>query len=97
VTRAEFGGSSDGTAPTSGERRPTPSYQAGFAKGIVEGRDAGKADRGLSASGRWDLEGQQELEQADSGYYPGIGPREEYQTGYRAGFRLGYKEGFGPR
>jgi len=97
VTREEFGGSSDGTAPTSGERRPTPSYQAGFAKGIVEGRDAGRADRGLGASGRWDLEGQRELEQADSGYYPAIGPREEYQTGYRAGFRLGYKEGFGPR
>ena len=71
VTREEFGGSSDGTAPTSGERRPTPSYQAGYAKGIVEGRDAGKADRGLSASGRWDLEGQQRARTGRLGLLPG--------------------------
>ncbi len=101
VTREEFtdASASDLAAPTSGERRPTPAYQAGQARGIAEGRDAGKSDRGVNAAngGTWDLEGQRELEQADSGYNPSVGARDEYQAGYRAGFRLGYKEGFGPR
>jgi Ca2+-binding EF-hand superfamily protein len=98
VSREEFSDSAGEFAmATSGERRPSPAYQAGHAKGLSEGRDAGKADRGLSARGNWDLEGQRELEQADSGYEERLGPRAEYQSGYRAGFRLGYSEGFGPR
>ncbi|OFW22289.1 MAG: hypothetical protein A3G21_01740 [Acidobacteria bacterium RIFCSPLOWO2_12_FULL_66_21] len=47
--------------------------------------------------GKWDLEGQRELEQADAGYDQRLGAREDYQAGYRAGFRLGYRQGFGPR
>jgi Ca2+-binding EF-hand superfamily protein len=95
VTLDEFNASaSDLATATSGERRPTSAYQSGHDKGIAEGREAGRADRSL---GRWDLEGQSELERADTGYEERLGPRAEYQAGYRAGFRLGYPEGFGPR
>jgi Ca2+-binding EF-hand superfamily protein len=97
LTRAEFAAAAgDRAAATTGQRRQTPTYQAGYDKGLVEGRAAGKEDRTING-GKWDLEGQRELETADSGYEPRLGPREEYQAGYRAGFRLGYREGFGPR
>jgi Ca2+-binding EF-hand superfamily protein len=89
----------DRTAGTSGAAVPrtaTRAYQAGYDKGLVEGRDAGRADKGVNG-GTWDLEGQRELEQADSGYRDEFGPRADYQSGYRAGFRVGYREGFGPR
>jgi len=95
VTRAEFAATEVRPEATSGQR-PTPSYRTGYDKGIAEGRQAGKEDRSRNG-GRWDLEGQRELVQADSGYEPRFGPRDEYQLGYRAGFRLGYKEGFGSR
>jgi Ca2+-binding EF-hand superfamily protein len=85
-----------GTAGTADSRAATRAYQAGYDKGLVEGRDAGRADKGVNG-GTWDLEGQRELEQADSGYRQEIGPRPDYQAGYRAGFRVGYREGFGPR
>jgi Ca2+-binding EF-hand superfamily protein len=95
VTREEFNASStDLPAATSGQQRQTPAYLAGYNTGIDEGRQAGK---GASVSGRWDLEGQSELKRADSGYDARVGPRAEYQTGFRAGFRDGYKESFGPR
>jgi hypothetical protein len=68
-------------------------YRAGYERGRQEGIQAGKEDKPR----HWDLEGQRELETADSGYEPRMGSREEYQAGYRAGFRLGYREGFGPR
>ena len=77
---------------------PTPftarnsTTRAGYDRGVLDGRQAGKEDRAVN---RWDLEGQRELEQADAGYHPGLGPREEYQAGYREGFRLAYREGFG--
>ena len=57
---------------------------------------AGKEDKDVNG-GHWDLDGQRELEQADSGYTQDLGARTDYQAGYRAGFRLGYREGFGPR
>jgi EF hand len=71
----------------------SPAYRAGYERGLKEGREAGLGDKPR----QWDLEGQRELEQADSGYEASMGPRTEYQEGYRAGFRLGYAEGFGPR
>lgn len=77
-------------------RRDSRAYRAGFDKGVADGRQAGREDRQVNG-GRWDLEGQRELEQADAGYDQVLGPREEYQAGYRAGFRRGYGEGFGPR
>jgi Ca2+-binding EF-hand superfamily protein len=82
-------------AGTSGSEVKSPAYKAGYEKGLVEGRQAGREDK--EGPGKWDLEGQRELEQADSGYRNELGRRDEYQAGYRVGFRLGYREGFGPR
>ncbi|MEO6213087.1 MAG: hypothetical protein ABIP65_05610 [Vicinamibacterales bacterium] len=76
-------------------RRDTPAYKAGYERGLIEGRQAGTEDKTLR--NQWDLGGQRELEQADSGYNAQFGPREDYQAGYRAGFRLAYRQGFGPR
>jgi Ca2+-binding EF-hand superfamily protein len=81
------------TPPTSDLARQSPAYRAGYERGRQEGIQAGKEDKPR----HWDLEGQRELETADSGYEPRMGSHEEYQAGYRAGFRLGYREGFGPR
>jgi hypothetical protein len=67
-------------------------YRAGYARGLIEGREAGRGDRLLNSA--WDLEGQTELEQADSGYQPGMGARADYQTGYREAFRRAYREGW---
>jgi Ca2+-binding EF-hand superfamily protein len=90
-------------APTTGERAvprdsqsQTRAYQAGYQKGLEEGRQAGREDKNVNG-GKWDLEGQRELEQADSGYRNELGTRTDYQAGYRAGFRVGYRDGFGPR
>jgi hypothetical protein len=106
VTRAEFLASeridatdaaSDTTAgPAADLRRATPAFQSGFDKGLADGRQAGKEDRNVNG-GKWDLEGQRELEHADAGYADKLGRRIDYQAGYRAGFRRGYAEGFGPR
>jgi Ca2+-binding EF-hand superfamily protein len=85
LTRAEFAGSD---APST----RSEAYRAGYERGRVEGRQAGAED---GARKTWDLEGQRELEQADSGYYPNLGARAEYQAGYREGFRRAYREGFG--
>jgi hypothetical protein len=70
-------------------------YRAGRERGLADGRQAGHEDK--TSDGRWDLDGQRELETADAGYAPVVGSREDYQRGYRAGFRIGYREGFGPR
>jgi Ca2+-binding EF-hand superfamily protein len=100
ITRAEFSTAvADRAARTSeapASRNATRAYQAGYDKGLVEGRQAGREDKNVNG-GKWDLEGQRELEQADSGYRPELGDRADYQAGYRAAFRLGYREGFGPR
>lgn len=69
-------------------------FKAGQARGLIEGRQAGREDKQING-GVWDLEGQRELEQADSGYDPSVGARAEYQAGYREAFRRGYREGFG--
>jgi hypothetical protein len=106
VTRPEFlaahrddvrnGVTGDSTAPATADlRRGTPAFQSGFDRGLADGRQAGKEDRTVNG-GKWDLEGQRELEQADAGYAPSLGRRLDYQAGYRAGFRHGYAEGFGP-
>jgi Ca2+-binding EF-hand superfamily protein len=71
----------------------TATYRAGFERGRQEGIQAGKEDKPRG----WDLEGQRELEKADSGYEGRLGRLDEYQAGYRAGFRRGYPEGVGPR
>jgi len=86
VSREEFEGSNGAT-------QQSAAYRAGYDRGIREGTQAGREDKPRG----WDLEGQSELEQADSGYEPRIGSRTDYQAGYRAGFRLGYRDGFGRR
>jgi hypothetical protein len=88
LSRAEFE-----TAPTAPAATETAAYRAGHERGRQEGIQAGKEDKPRG----WDLEGQRELETADSGYEGRLGPLGEYQAGYRAGFRRGYREGFGPR
>ena len=88
LNRAEFSGV-DQDGPRS------QAFQAGYNRGLIEGRAAGREDRERNQG--WDLEGQRELEQADSGYTPALGSRTDYQAGYRAAFRLAYREGFGPR
>jgi hypothetical protein len=70
-------------------------YRFGYDRGMLDGRIAGREDRQLRNA--WDLEGQQELEQADAGYTASMGRRDRYQLGYRTGFRAGYRQGFGPR
>jgi Ca2+-binding EF-hand superfamily protein len=92
LSREEYGSSR--TSPTSDAVR-TQAWTAGRDRGLVEGRQAGKEDRQLR--NQWDLEGQRELETADSGYEARFGSRPDYQAGYREGFRRGYVEGFGPR
>jgi Ca2+-binding EF-hand superfamily protein len=74
----------------------SPAYRAGHDRGVIDGRQAGKEDKTING-GRWDLDGQRELETADAGYTENVGPRADYQAGYRVGFRAGYREGFGPR
>ena len=100
LSRAEYVGtdaSIDAPIATTGNdaQRQTRAYQAGHERGLSEGRQAGKEDK--EGPNKWDLEGQRELEQADSGYTTDLGRRDDYQAGYRAGFRLGYRQGFGPR
>jgi EF hand len=89
LTRQEF----RGVAGTTGTDRAT--YRVGYDRGLADGRSAGREDRQRNQG--WDLEGQRELEAANAGYTPNMGPLPEYQSGYRAGFRTGYREGYGPR
>jgi hypothetical protein len=100
ITRDEFSAIiADRAAGTSGAavaRNATRAHQAGYDRGLAEGRQAGREDKNVNG-GTWDLDGQRELEQADSGYRAELGERADYQAGYRAGFRAGYREGFGPR
>ena len=72
----------------------TVAFRSGRERGLSDGRRAGREDR---ARGTWDLDGQREMEQADAGYRPDFGPRDQYQAGYREGFRRGYEEGYGRR
>jgi Ca2+-binding EF-hand superfamily protein len=88
LSRQEFDNSTATVLP-----QQTPAYRAGYERGRQEGVQAGREDKPR----HWDLEGQRELETADSGYETRMGNRSEYQTGYRVGFRQGYREGFGPR
>ena len=67
-------------------------WRTGYDRGIQEGRVAGRED--YVKNHGWDLEGQTELERADSGYTPQVGRLSDYQSGYREGFRNAYREGF---
>jgi len=72
----------------------TVAFKSGRERGLSDGRLAGREDRDR---GLWDLDGQRELERADAGYRPEMGPLDQYQAGYREGFRQGYAQGYGVR
>ncbi len=67
-------------------------WRTGYDRGIQEGRTAGRED--YTRRQGWDLEGQRELQRADSGYTPQVGTLSDYQAGYREGFRNAYRAGF---
>jgi hypothetical protein len=94
LTSIEYAGRAGGT-PAAGVTQQSAAYRAGYERGMAEGRAAGREDRERNQG--WDLDGQRELEQADSGYREALGARADYQAAYRAAFRIGYREGFGPR
>lgn len=75
----------------SSERRGQ-AYRSGYDRGVIEGKAAGREDRDRNQG--WDLEGQRELETADSGYTSDMGSKMDYQAGYREGFRAAYREGW---
>ena len=99
ISRAEYRQYREvaGTSGTSerGNRNFANAYMAGYERGWDEGKQAGREDRDRNQG--WDLEGQRELETADSGYNPVVGSRTDYQEGYRAAFRRAYREGFDQR
>ena len=80
---------------TPGEGSWSQAYRAGYERGQIEGRTAGREDRDRNQG--YDLDGQRELETADSGYEARAGSRTEYQDGYRHGFRAAYPEGWNRR
>lgn len=86
LSRAEFAAQ---------ESSRSSAYKAGQDRGLIEGRAAGREDRERNQG--WDLEGQRELESADSGYEARFGAKPDYQGGYREGFRRGYREGWNQR
>jgi EF hand len=89
LSRAEFlGGVEDRRDEGAGSDTYGPGYERGWAEGVTAGREDFERNQG------WDLEGQRELESADSGYEPRLGPKPEYQNGYRDGFRAGYRDGW---
>lgn len=89
---AQSRGSERAQARAQTDRDVSRAYEVGRQRGLDEGRRAGQEDRRRG----WDLDGQQELEQADSGYRQELGAFEEYQAGYREGFITAYRDGFGP-
>jgi Ca2+-binding EF-hand superfamily protein len=77
---------------TSTDASHSGAWRTGYDRGIQEGRTAGRED--FVRHQGWDLEGQRELERADSGYTPQAGSLSDYQAGYREGFRIAYRAGF---
>ena len=90
--RNRAAGSNRAGASPSATATRSPSYQAGYQRGQAEGRSAGREDRVRNQG--WDLDGQRELETADSGYEPRMGAKADYQAGYREGFRAAYPDGW---
>lgn len=91
LSRFEFENSRNVTS----ENGRSAAFRMGWDRGIAEGRSAGREDRANNHG--WDLEGQTELERADSGYSSQMGSLSDYQEGYREAFRLAYREGYNSR
>ena len=95
ISRTEFGNIASAGDPSSDDRTDTTrsaAWQSGYDRGNQEGRAAGRED--YTRRQGWDLDGQRELERADSGYTPQVGTLNDYQAGYREGFRTAYRAGF---
>ena len=90
ISRFEF--ENVGAAGTVDLSRRSAAWRSGYDRGIQEGRVAGRED--FVGNRGWDLEGQRELEHADSGYRPQLGTLSDYQAGYREGFRAAYRDGY---
>jgi len=91
VSRFEFENRSSASDTTTGRNR-NAAWRTGYDRGTQEGRAAGRED--FTRHQGWDLEGQRELEQANSGYTPQMGTLSDYQAGYREAFRIAYRAGF---
>jgi hypothetical protein len=72
--------------------RRSGAWRTGYDRGALDGRAAGRED--YTRRQGWDLDGQRELERADSGYSPQVGTLSDYQSGYREGFSDAYRAGF---
>ncbi len=75
-----------------GRRREGPAYRYGFDRGWREGSDEGYRDGRRNRDPRYWREG--EFRDADRGYKGWMGPRWDYQNGFRAGYRAGYRRAF---
>jgi hypothetical protein len=97
ISRVEFRDFRDvaGTSGRDNQGNFANAYMAGYERGWSEGHAAGREDRDRNQG--WDLEGQRELESADSGFNSRFGLRAQYQQGYRDGFRAAYGEGWDRR
>lgn len=89
ISRYEFESAADISSQPEGRNA---AWRTGYDRGIQEGRVAGRED--YTRRQGWDLDGQRELERADSGYTPQVGTLSDYQAGYREGFRNAYRAGF---
>lgn len=92
LSRAEFLGEEGSLR---GDSTSSEAYRAGYNRGQIEGRAAGREDRDQNQG--YDADGQRELDTADSGYEARFGSRTDYQDGYRDGFHAGYPEGWNRR
>ena len=92
ISKPEFEIATASNAEVINDTNRSAAWRTGYDRGIQEGRAAGREDY-VRRHG-WDLEGQRELEQADSGYTPQVGSLSDYQAGYREGFRNAYRAGF---
>ena len=92
LSRSEYNAETTEAPGSSSPGAHSAAWRMGYDRGIQEGHAAGREDyvRGQG----WDLNGQRELERADSGYRPQIGSLTDYQAGYREGFRNAYRAGF---
>jgi Ca2+-binding EF-hand superfamily protein len=88
ISRQEFENFATSRPP---EQR-SAAWRSGYDRGTQEGRAAGREDYNRRQG--WDLDGQRELERADSGYTSQLGRLSDYQAGYRDGFRSAYRSGF---
>jgi EF hand len=92
ISRFEFENVATASNPWRDDTNRSAAWRTGYDRGIQEGRAAGRED--YTRRQGWDLEGQRELERADSGYTPQVGTLSDYQAGYREGFRNAYRAGF---